>query len=90
MRYLPLTDTDRAQMLRTIGVSHIDELFADVPVDALNPSLNLPNQKGEFEVDLAILQRLAASGSPSVLLHNYKSSSRSLVVARRMPHSGPE
>ncbi|MEO1042393.1 MAG: aminomethyl-transferring glycine dehydrogenase subunit GcvPA [Pseudomonadota bacterium] len=65
MRYLPLTDTDRAQMLNTVGVSHIDELFADVPVDALNPSLNLPNHKGEFEVErhlLALAKKNHAAG----------------------------
>ena len=31
MRYLPLTDADRSAMLDVIGVSSIDDLFADVP-----------------------------------------------------------
>ncbi|HAV80906.1 MAG TPA: hypothetical protein DD790_03275, partial [Erythrobacter sp.] len=31
MRYLPLTDTDRSDMLDTIGAPDIDALFADVP-----------------------------------------------------------
>jgi glycine dehydrogenase subunit 1 len=31
MRYLPLTDPDRGEMLRTIGAASIDELFSDVP-----------------------------------------------------------
>jgi glycine dehydrogenase subunit 1 len=30
-RYLPMTETDRDEMLKTIGVSSIDELFADIP-----------------------------------------------------------
>jgi len=30
-RYLPLTEQDRAEMLRTIGVASVDELFADIP-----------------------------------------------------------
>ncbi|MEM1380188.1 MAG: aminomethyl-transferring glycine dehydrogenase subunit GcvPA [Pseudomonadota bacterium] len=51
MRYLPLTDGERQEMLKTIGVENIDALFADVPSDALNPSLNLPNHQSEFEVD---------------------------------------
>jgi len=34
MRYLPLTDTDRAEMLGAIGVSSIDDLFVDVPEEA--------------------------------------------------------
>jgi glycine dehydrogenase subunit 1 len=29
--YLALTDADREEMLRTIGVSSVDELFGDVP-----------------------------------------------------------
>ena len=35
MRYLPLTDDDRAEMLARIGVADIDELFADVPAGKL-------------------------------------------------------
>ena len=33
MRYLPLTDADRGEMLARIGVADIDDLFADVPTD---------------------------------------------------------
>ena len=33
MRYLPLSDADRGEMLARIGVADIDELFADVPAD---------------------------------------------------------
>ncbi len=31
MRYLPLTDADRAEMLGVIGVDSVDALFRDVP-----------------------------------------------------------
>jgi glycine dehydrogenase subunit 1 len=31
MRYLPLAETDRREMLRTVGANSIDELFVDVP-----------------------------------------------------------
>ena len=31
MRYLPLTQSDRQQMLATIGARSIDDLFVDVP-----------------------------------------------------------
>ena len=31
MSYLALTDADREAMLETIGVSSVDELFADLP-----------------------------------------------------------
>ena len=31
MRYLPLSDADRQQMLAAVGASSIDDLFVDVP-----------------------------------------------------------
>lgn len=30
-RYLPVTEQDRKEMLETIGVQSVDELFADIP-----------------------------------------------------------
>ena len=30
MRYLPLTKNDREEMLSTIGVNNIDELFSNI------------------------------------------------------------
>ncbi|WOI53693.1 aminomethyl-transferring glycine dehydrogenase subunit GcvPA [Parvularcula sp. LCG005] len=67
MRYLPLNDDERAQMRGVIGVDAIDDLFTDVPVDALNPSLDLPDHKGEMEVErimagLAARNRAAGAG----------------------------
>ena len=37
MRYLPLADADRQEMLRTIGAKSIDDLFVDVPEAARLP-----------------------------------------------------
>ena len=38
MRYLPLTEENRNEMLDTIGIEKVDELFSDVPSDIeLNP-----------------------------------------------------
>ena len=31
MRYLPLAERDRSEMLRSIGASSVDDLFVDVP-----------------------------------------------------------
>lgn len=60
MRYLPLTDADRKAMLAQIGVAGIDALFADIHEDKrLNGRLDLPNGKGELEVERE-LGRLAA------------------------------
>jgi glycine dehydrogenase subunit 1 len=60
MRYLPLTDTDREDMLARIGVSGIDTLFSDVPAGKLlKAPLDLPRAKGELEVE-RIMGRMAA------------------------------
>lgn len=59
MRYLPLSPDDRSEMLATIGVDAIDDLFADVPADKLlTEPLDLPRRKGEMEVE-RILGRMA-------------------------------
>jgi len=67
MRYLPLNDAERRQMLKTIGAGEIDALFTDVPTDALNPSFDLPNHQGEMQVErdfakLAGKNRAAGAG----------------------------
>jgi glycine dehydrogenase subunit 1 len=60
MRYLPLTDTERGEMLATIGVASVDELFKDVPKAAWRDDpFDLPAHQGELEVERA-LTRLAA------------------------------
>lgn len=49
-RYIPNTDADREAMLATIGIGSVQELFADVPHDALNPEINLPPALSEMEL----------------------------------------
>ncbi len=58
MRYLPLTDADRAAMLEAVGVASIDELFSDVPEAARfdGPVEGLPLVQGE----LAVTRHLSA------------------------------
>ena len=53
MRYLPLTDADRADMLARIGAPDIDALFADVPAEALlaEPIAGLPHHASEMAVE---------------------------------------
>jgi glycine dehydrogenase subunit 1 len=67
MRYLPLTDADRREMLARIGVAGIDELFVAVPRDKLMRELPaLPRTKSELEVEreMALLaNRNTAAGS---------------------------
>jgi glycine dehydrogenase subunit 1 len=65
MRYLPLSDTDRGEMLARIGVKSVDDLFADVPKDKLlTEPVDLPRRKGELEVE-RILSRMAAKNVPA-------------------------
>ena len=59
MRYLPHSDAARREMLSVVGVKSIDDLFADVPRDALNAKIDLPPHKGELEVE-RILGAMAA------------------------------
>ena len=53
MRYLPLTDTDRSDMLAKIGASSIDDLFVDVPQVARldGPIEDLPMHASEMAVE---------------------------------------
>ena len=68
MRYLPLTTTDRAEMLGVIGVAGIDDLFVDVPAAARRSGpVDLPKHMGELEVErevsaLATKNRAAGAG----------------------------
>src|SRR5215472_3380433 len=69
MRYLPLTEQDRAEMLARVGVARIDDLFADVPPERLAPALpHLPRRRSEIEVERVLRgmadQNVAAGDVP--------------------------
>ncbi|HOA50365.1 MAG TPA: glycine dehydrogenase, partial [Novosphingobium sp.] len=53
MRYLPLTPAERGEMLGVIGAAMIDDLFADVPVEARlpGPVPGLPMHASEMAVE---------------------------------------
>jgi glycine dehydrogenase subunit 1 len=53
MRYLPLTEADRQDMLRVIGADSVDALFADVPEAARlsGPIRDLPMHATELAVE---------------------------------------
>ncbi|MFA5062940.1 MAG: aminomethyl-transferring glycine dehydrogenase subunit GcvPA [Candidatus Omnitrophota bacterium] len=50
MSYIPHTEDDIRQMLKTIGVAGIDDLFKDIPSELRPKSFNIPEGKSEFEV----------------------------------------
>ena len=65
MRYLPHTDAEIQEMLGTIGVGSIDELFSGIPQNCrLQRDLNLPAAKSEAEA-MALLGKLAAKNACS-------------------------
>ncbi|MFD1447440.1 aminomethyl-transferring glycine dehydrogenase subunit GcvPA [Oceanobacillus profundus] len=50
-RYLPMTETDKEEMLQTIGVSTTDELFSDIPSSVrFQGELNLKKPANEYEL----------------------------------------
>jgi glycine dehydrogenase subunit 1 len=53
LRYLPLSDADRSDMLRVIGAGSIDDLFRDVPEEArlTGPIEGLPMHASEMAVE---------------------------------------
>ncbi|MFZ5784498.1 MAG: aminomethyl-transferring glycine dehydrogenase subunit GcvPA [Pseudomonadota bacterium] len=67
MRYLPLTDADRRDMLAKVGVKSIDDLFRDVPASARLPGkvAGLPDHLGELEVERAFQGFAAMNVSPA-------------------------
>ncbi len=73
MRYLPLTDADRGEMLARIGVSSIDDLFVDVPEEARlqGPIHGLPTHASEMAVERHMRtlskKNLAAADAPFFL-----------------------
>jgi glycine dehydrogenase subunit 1 len=73
MRYLPLAEADRREMLRTIGASSIEDLFVDVPEAARLAAKvdGLPDHASELSVErqLSAMARrnLAAGEAPFFL-----------------------
>ncbi len=73
MRYLPLTDNDRSEMLAKIGAKSIDDLFVDVPEELRlkGPIKGLPTHAGEMAVEKHMRglskKNLAAADAPFFL-----------------------
>lgn len=67
MRYLPLQDTDRQAMLKTIGVSSIEELFARATGDQSMRQFTLPDHQDEQAVLTYFTEMAARNKSTSQL-----------------------
>lgn len=69
-RYLPMTEQDQQEMLNVIGVSSVDELFADIPESVrFKGSLNIKPAKSES----ALLKELAQLSKQNANSDDYTS-----------------
>ncbi|WJY28451.1 MULTISPECIES: aminomethyl-transferring glycine dehydrogenase subunit GcvPA [Sporosarcina] len=69
-RYIPMTESDQKEMLETIGITSVDELFADIPEKIrYTEKLKIKEAKSESAL-LKELSRLAAKNADS---RNYAS-----------------
>ena len=48
--YIPNTIAEQDDLLAAVGLSSVDELFADIPDDYRNPPLRLPDPMSELEI----------------------------------------
>lgn len=68
MRYLPITDKERKEMLEKIGVASVEDLFSPLPKDLLlKNGLDLPKAKSEMEIEKT-MKDLGAMNSGSGML----------------------
>jgi len=72
MRYLPLSESNRREMLTAIGVNTVDDLFVDIPASARSKAkFDLPNSASEIEVERFMsalaAKNLNAQSAPSFL-----------------------
>ena len=51
MRYIPLTDADRIEMMKTVGIQKVDDLFRDIPAEfRLSKPLKIPPAMSECDL----------------------------------------
>src|SRR5579859_928044 len=63
MRYLPKSPADREAMLKSMGLSSVDDLFAPIPTEyRLSRDLKIPRQMAESEIVDYFRQRSAENG----------------------------
>lgn len=71
MRYIALTDPDRNEMLKTLGLTSAEQLFSHIPAEIRKKSVsNLPSAKSEFELK-RYFQSLSKKNTPSTEWKTY-------------------
>lgn len=64
MHYQPVTENDKSEMLKEIGVSSFDALLKGIHPSLRNPKMELPEILGEMEVQ-ALLKKLGGKNKPA-------------------------
>jgi glycine dehydrogenase subunit 1 len=62
LSFIPLTEAERSEMLKRIGVDSLDELFDDVPPSVRFPPLDLPEPLSELEAQRKMSALAARNG----------------------------
>ncbi len=57
MPYIPHTVNETQHMLNTVGLSHLDDLFSEIPASLRCASLNLPDALNEMAISSVMQQR---------------------------------
>jgi glycine dehydrogenase subunit 1 len=66
MNYIPHTDPEIKQMLKTIGVSSVDALFSEIDKSFFSKRFSLPEGRSEFEL-FEYLKKTAAKNDTSLI-----------------------
>ncbi|WP_461210720.1 aminomethyl-transferring glycine dehydrogenase subunit GcvPA [Desulfocurvus sp. DL9XJH121] len=66
MPYVPHTEEETRRMLETVGVTSMEELFADIPPELRPKSFDIPQGLSEMEV-MTRMERLAAKNKVDVV-----------------------
>ena len=67
-RYVPHSQEEKREMLAFLGLSSEEELFRDVPPEALLHNLNLPEGLSELEVSRTLTEK-ARRNQPAPRFH---------------------
>ena len=78
MTYIPHSPKERDEMLKTIGVEKLEDLFLSIPAAHRYPDLDLPPALTEMEAAAELAEIALAGGQRS-------SESRALRYPRRQP-----
>lgn len=66
--FTPHTSSERAEMLRAVGVKKVEELFQAVPEKYRFPKLDLPPRKTEMEINVELNDLSSGNGSVKDLI----------------------